>query len=1316
MKHRLAWLILIATPLVFLAAVSTSLRAAAAPGAQLASPTPIPADNSGPIAQAVQEAVAARPGVLAFAINQIRVDRVAMSADGRQALVYLSALDPQSGQPVAREPGFAVASLKPAALAGGEAASGASPSAWQITFQSDSTWQSAFSSLPQDLIPEEYQLSSLAAPTQPQAVTNITLGGYLLPWQGGLAKRLTWSVSHASCYGTDCLYAFDWADGTHFPILAAKGGTVFAAVWNWPNDDHTPGHTNYLILMDTSTTPVSYQVYYHMEQDSVPSALRVKGAQVVQGQFIGHVDNTGASTGSHLHFMVHTNPYGLWGQSVDITFRDVRVNWDPATQGGRPRMCSEASSLPQYGTECQLGDTYVSGNHGSSGPDGGLTAPAEGALLSSSSVHVEGWGKDDLGVSKMQVIARGFGEWVNVGSAQTANPFAEDIDLCAANLNFPDGPVTLALRLWDLEGNQAIGSLGTRTVVKQGCSLSPPPPPACTPEVSQVALYSEPNYAGTCELFGPGSYPDGASLGSLGARQAASIQVGSGASATLFQNPAFQGRAETFIASDPNLADNEIGSLSTSSLRVFAGGGAASPPRLLIPSSLTSDDSIILGWQDTGGDYNFMAEIFNTSDPSHSIWARPFGHYFYKVLDAFSPGNGIPPGNYSLRVCVSPVQEDPNAYLTCPSGWASTSQPFTVTQAAPAAALAGSPFASTFDTGAQSWSASAGWSLGPGYENTQGYVFNQNGTCQDGLRCTGTLTSPAISIPASGDSYVHFKYRYSRPQVGPNADVRRVQVSASADGGTSYSGFSDLYTFAGSLQDTPDTWLSSPDGIVISCSKYCGKLVRLRFFFDSIDAQANSGVGWAVDDVSVDQTGSRTTWDQPAVALSLGAAQNGALSLAGNIDWYSFDASQGGVYQVDLTAAAEPTRLDLLDSGKTSVLATGHAADTSPQRLSFRAPASGLYYIRVYSDPYPGGGPGFTYTIRVQQLSDTTPPAAAIAGLATGGYLNAQTGTLKISGNDGAGGSGLSRVDYYYHLSNWLTGRWWKIGTGWNPADGWSVSLDPSAIPETGGVAILARAVDWAQNASDAAVWNLTVDRTPPSTALSALPATSPNTAVQLIWSASDNLSGIDHFDLEITRNQDPPRVEPLPAGARSTWIVGAYGDRFSFRLRGVDRAGNAEAYPFGAEASVSMVDPGDGNDPYEGADSPQAATELAPDGPAIQRTFYNQGGQADQDWVSFQAKAGQRYFIWATPLPGSPAAAQIAVYLGADAASAGTPSATGSAPGLGMPELLAWTAPQDGRVLVKLSSIDPAVEGSGVAYLTRVGTHLSFYLPSISH
>ena len=113
-----------------------------------------------------------------------------------------------------------------------------------------------------------------------------------------------------------------------FDVHAAKSGTVKQAVWRHPNGD--PNNGNYLVLEDTTTNPTTYQLYLHLAQDSIPEAFRNIGAFVAQGDFLGVADDTGVSSGNHLHFHVHTYAYSYWGTSVDITFEDVSIN------GGRP--------------------------------------------------------------------------------------------------------------------------------------------------------------------------------------------------------------------------------------------------------------------------------------------------------------------------------------------------------------------------------------------------------------------------------------------------------------------------------------------------------------------------------------------------------------------------------------------------------------------------------------------------------------------------------------------------------------------------------------------------------------------------------------------------------------------------------------------------------------------------------------------------------------------------------------------------------------------------------------------------------------------
>lgn len=187
---------------------------------------------------------------------------------------------------------------------------------------------------------------SIFVGTEPKAPSGVVYGGYYLPWQSHQSKRVTWSVGHSSCTPRNfCYYAFDFADGTMFDIAAAKGGFVYH--WRDTCANNNKNCTNSITLEDRTTSPWTYQIYLHLAKNSIPENFKKEGVYVSRGQLIGKADNTGYSTGHHLHFMVvekstlsDCKNY-CFGKAVDITFRDVDINWHQPTQGGRPRLESE---------------------------------------------------------------------------------------------------------------------------------------------------------------------------------------------------------------------------------------------------------------------------------------------------------------------------------------------------------------------------------------------------------------------------------------------------------------------------------------------------------------------------------------------------------------------------------------------------------------------------------------------------------------------------------------------------------------------------------------------------------------------------------------------------------------------------------------------------------------------------------------------------------------------------------------------------------------------------------------------------------------
>ncbi len=83
------------------------------------------------------------------------------------------------------------------------------------------------------------------------------------------------------------------------PVLAAKGGKVITSTALKRADGSYKSYGEYIVISHGDGTMT---LYAHMKKRNVGP-----GAQVSQGQVIGHVGSTGNSTGPHLHFEVWLN-------------------------------------------------------------------------------------------------------------------------------------------------------------------------------------------------------------------------------------------------------------------------------------------------------------------------------------------------------------------------------------------------------------------------------------------------------------------------------------------------------------------------------------------------------------------------------------------------------------------------------------------------------------------------------------------------------------------------------------------------------------------------------------------------------------------------------------------------------------------------------------------------------------------------------------------------------------------------------------------------------------------------------------------------
>jgi hypothetical protein len=1019
-------------------------------------PIPLGEDQDALLREAVLEAVALRRDqILAYLVFDTLVDNLRYAQDGSWATAWLGMLDPETGAPLPAEPGLALAEMV--------------EGRWQVILPDDSRWLEALKELPDSLLnPEEkaawlagYEVHLTEAPAAP-------LGGYLLPWPQGETRGLSRSVGHDVSFPTGSAhFSFDfYKSGQMWNVYASKSGTV----WRFKDDiptcyEYNCGGSvaNYIVLRDDTTTPVTYQLYLHLAQNSIPASLKQIGAPVRQGQLVGVADNTGQSWGHHLHYQVHTNALSYWGVAIDITFDDVSIN------GGRPRVSPADPPYCQPTDVCQtFQGAYVSNNVVTGDftpPLGEILNPSSGDVITQPLLPLQGFAMDaDSGLYSVQFIVRHLNSsWSEVGPPITPIPpglyiFDYAWDMCADSV--PDGPVSVAMRLVDMDGNHAVLA-GLKHFIKNApCQ----PPPPCTPGPDQVALHTSPSYQG-CFLFSPGDYSTPASLGGLGDNRAASIQVGVQVQATLYMDSAFKLRGETFTASDANLADNLIGSGTLSSLRVALRSQSPAVP-LVDPlqnpgAQVVYGDVVTLVWENAGGAQEYQVEYSDSGIPALSAW----------VPAPYLSLPGLQNGAYTWRV---------RARNESGTGSWSTSLSFTVNPEVPTAAPT---FTAPYTDGLESplnWTKTGIWNHKTepllAHSGTGSWWHHGAGPDgdydRDGRRTWSDLTSPPISIPSAG-YYLRFFSRNETEGSGLHWDQRWVQISAN-DG--------PFYNILQLSDDPRLNWLQSP---YIDLSAYAGQTIRVRFRFDTIDYALNATRGWGIDDLRITQ--------DPPPACSSGEPQNGSPDQAalisygeqitahicppGDVDYYRFAAAAGDRIAIDIDAHRSGSTLDpilyLFDSDGTSLLAEHDdrllGVDLDPL-IGFQIERSGEYFIKVKSWDHPSSGSPLAF-YRLSLYQDSQPPQLTVHFPQSSASLPDLPIQILTSVSDAL--SGISHVEYLWHDSNWLDSPWKSAALDYSGCSVCAVQFSPPAAGDKTGIALFVRAYDLAGNTAMGAVWNL---------------------------------------------------------------------------------------------------------------------------------------------------------------------------------------------------------------------------------------------------
>jgi hypothetical protein len=268
-------------------------------------------------------------------------------------------------------------------------------------------------------------------------------------------------------------------------------------------------------------------------------------------------------------------------------------------------------------------------------------------------------------------------------------------------------------------------------------------------------------------------------------------------------------------------------------------------------------------------------------------------------------------------------------------------------------------------------------------------------------------------------------------------------------------------------------------------------------------------------------------------------------------------------------------------------------------------------------------------------------------------------------------------------------------------------------------MAVYIHAQDWAGNSSYAAAWNLALDRTPPQTQLAQLANSTVNTAIVLDWTASDNLSGLESFDLQVQTDSQNWQTfaDSVPEDRRQAVYIGQSGKTYRFQMRGVDQVGNSEPYPVKPEASTTIASSicakPDSWETYQGKSKDnQAGTATM-----VPTTFteqvhnlcnpLNSDHLGDEDWLQIEMQADKHLVAIARPEhPG--AAIVLELY-----ASDGTTLLAQSSPqDFGETTTLLWRATQNQRVYLRMRHLYEGVAGEGIKYTIQVTQGEATFFP----
>lgn len=336
------------------------------------------------------------------------------------------------------------------------------------------------------------------------------------------------------------------------------------------------------------------------------------------------------------------------------------------------------------------------------------------------------------------------------------------------------------------------------------------------------------------------------------------------------------------------------------------------------------------------------------------------------------------------------------------------------------------------------------------------------------------------------------------------------------------------------------------------------------------DLQVRAGTG-AWTDVLTNTLATSTTYN--GVGGTTYAFRVRAKDVAGNIEDWPVDADTTTLVDTDA-----PTG--------TLIINGGALATTSPQvalSLTAQDVSSTVAQMSFSNDgatwdvwqPYAGtaswsltAGDGvktvvarFRDTVGNVSLSvtatitlDTLAPTGAVVLANGAAFVPTTSVNLSLRADDAT--SGVTQMRFAHDGNSW---------SNWEP---YATSRSWSLLSGDAAKTIYVCYQDAAGNLSAVVTARVTLDTTPPTSSVTALPPRS-SSAITLTWSGSDALSGVASYDLQVQAGNGAWTDVLTNTLATSTTYSAEAGVLVAFRVRARDAVGNVEAWPLAADTTT---------------------------------------------------------------------------------------------------------------------------------------------------